>query len=48
MDKESINGQVGTYTKVITSTMNAVAKEPCIGLMEANMKENGLKEFSME
>jgi hypothetical protein len=48
MDKESTNGQVETYMKVIISMMNAVAKEPCTGQMEANMKGNGSKVFSME
>ena len=40
-------GQVGTFTKEITSTMKDTAMERCTGLMEVSIKANGRKAYNM-
>jgi len=48
MEKVFSLGLVGIFTRVIMSMMKDMEMGKCCGQMEACMKENGEKEYSME
>jgi hypothetical protein len=47
MEKVFSLGQVETYTKEIMLRMSVMVMDKCCGQMEACMKENGKKVYSM-
>jgi hypothetical protein len=47
MEKVFSLGQVETYTKEIMLRMSVMVMDKCCGQMEACMRENGKKEYSM-
>ena len=48
METELSQGEMGQYTKGISSKTSKMVMELLLGLTDANMRENGLVENNME